>query len=452
VNIKSQREHLNLGHGRKSNSLSDSTLNWFADIPSHWQIKRLQFISRKVQTGTTPPTTNEEYYQNGTIDWFAPSDFLENQIYLKTAKKKLNEKSLQDGIVKCFPRGSILIIGIGATLGKVGLLDIDATSNQQINAILLNKDIEPKFVAYHLSVLQEIMKVISSATTIGILNQEKTKLIPLVIPPLNEQKLIADYLDRETIQIDNLIAAKEQMLTLLEEKREALISHAVTRGLDPNVAFKRSGLDWLGDIPKHWQVCQLKRIWQSNDYGISENIRGDGEIKVLRMTCIEDGIVDLSKGGEVESVDPYLLLRKGDLLFNRTNSLDQVAKVGIVQSDPEQPTTFASYLVRIRTNDLAYPEFLAAYLNSQDFLTFARKNAIPAIGQANLSPSRYGEIKIAIPPKSEQKEILDMINKEQERTKELKNALTDSIALLKERRSALITAAVTGQISIQEMS
>jgi type I restriction enzyme S subunit len=271
-------------------------------------------------------------------------------------------------------------------------------------------------------------------------------IIPL--PPVNIQKQIADYLDRETTQIDNLIAAKEQMLTLLEEKREALISHAVTRGLDPNDAFKRSGLDWLGDIPQHWQVCQLKRIWESNDYGISENIRGDGEIKVLRMTCIEDGIVDLSKGGEVESVDPYLLLRKGDLLFNRTNSLDQVAKVGIVQSEPEKPTTFASYLVRIRTNDLAYPEFLAAYLNSQDFLTFARKNAIAAIGQANLSPSRYGEIKIAIPPKSEQEKIVDIINKEREKNRELENALTDSIALLKERRSALITAAVTGQIGL----
>ena len=258
MNVKLQREHLNHDYGIKSDGLSDSTLSLFVNIPSHWKIKRLQFISQKVQTGTTPPTTNEEYYQNGTIDWFAPSDFIENQIYLKKAKKKLNEKSLQDGIVKCFPRGSILIIGIGATLGKVGLLDIAATSNQQINAILLNKDIEPKFVAYHLSVLQEIMKVISSATTIGILNQEKTKLIPLAIPPLNEQKLIADYLDRETTQIDNLIAAKVQMLTLLEEKREALISHAVTRGLDPNVAFKRSGLD----CNINWQVVPIKAVAQ----------------------------------------------------------------------------------------------------------------------------------------------------------------------------------------------
>ena len=350
-----------------------------------------------------------------------------------------------------FSDGTIIYAKIGAALllNKRRILSSCSCIDNNMSAFIPKK-VTSKWAYYWMQTLNFAEFVNLGA--IPSYTEGQQKELPILIPLYKHQKLITDYLDRETTQIDNLIAAKQQMLTLLEEKREALISHAVTRGLDPNVAFKRSGLDWLGDIPKHWQVCQLKRIWESNDYGISENIRGDGEIKVLRMTCIEDGIVDLSKGGEVESVDSYLLLIKGDLLFNRTNSLDQVAKVGIVQSEPEQPTTFASYLVRIRTNDLAYPEFLAAYLNSQDFLTFARKNAIAAIGQANLSPSRYGEIKVAIPPKSEQKEIVDMINKERKKIKELKNALTDSIAILKERRSALITAAVTGQISIQEMS
>jgi len=275
-------------------------------------------------------------------------------------------------------------------------------------------------------------------------------LIPL--PPVDIQEKIADFLDRETAEIDVLVAEKARMLALLEEKREALISHIVTRGLDLDAPLKSSGLDWLGDIPRHWTTCQLKRTWESSDYGISENIRGDGDIKVLRMTCIENGVVDLFKGGGIESVDPWLLLREGDLLFNRTNSLDQIAKVGIVKSAPEQPITFASYLVRIRTNNLALPEFLAIYLNSQEFLTFARKNAIPAIGQANLNPSRYGDIKIALPPKSEQKEIISMIESERERTAALEKDLTHSMTLLKERRSALITAAVTGQIALEEMT
>jgi type I restriction enzyme, S subunit len=315
------------------------------------------------------------------------------------------------------------------------------------------KLIIPEFLFFYTQSKIYWLQIYSGAiqSTIQNFSAEKYKDISIPVPSKSEQYNLVKYLDRETTEIDALIAEKEQMLTLLDEKREAFISHAVTRGLDPNAPMKHSGLGWIGDIPQHWRVGQLKRTWKSDDYGISENIRGEGEIKVLRMTCIDDGVVDLTKGGEVESVDPYLFIEKGDLLFNRTNSLDQVAKVGIVQETPEKPTSFASYLVRIRTNDLVYPEFLVAYLNSQEFLTFARKNAIPAISQANLSPSRYGEMKIAFPAKSEQKEIVDEIEKERNQTKELINALINSIILLKERRSALITAAVTGQIKMEYM-
>jgi type I restriction enzyme, S subunit len=427
-----------------------SSVEYLPKTPDHWKVWKISNAFKRVGSGTTPDSGNPAFY-DGDIPWVNTSELRESIITDTSAK--VTEYALKEySILTLYPPNTLLIAMYGATIGRLGILGITACTNQACCALAEPIHINSKFCFYWLQSKRNEIIADSSGGGQKNINQEKIRSLRISAPSLHEQKLIADYLDRETTQIDNLIAAKEQMLTLLEEKREALISHAVTRGLDPNVAFKRSGLDWLGDIPQHWQVCQLKRTWESNDYGISENIRGDGEIKVLRMTCIEDGIVDLSKGGEVESVDPYLLLRKGDLLFNRTNSLDQVAKVGIVQSDPEQSTTFASYLVRIRANDLAYPEFLAAYLNSQEFLTFARKNAIAAIGQANLSPSRYGEIKVAIPPKSEQKKIVDIINKEHEKNKELISTLIDSIALLKERRSALITAAVTGQITLEEMT
>ena len=120
------------------------------------------------------------------------------------------------------------------------------------------------------------------------------------------------------------------------------------------------------------------------------------------MSCIVNGRIDLDKAGTIEDVDSYLLLRKRDLLFNRTNSMDQIAKVGILDVEPSDKVSFASYLVRIRTNHRTLPEFLVYLLNSREFLAFARKNAIPAIGQANLSPSKYGELKILLPPLEEQ--------------------------------------------------
>jgi type I restriction enzyme, S subunit len=342
-------------------------------------------------------------------------------------------------------KAPVIIIGRKGSYGKINWSEVESFASDTtffVDSSLTSQQLRWLYWALQTLKLDEG----SNEAAVPGLSREIAYQKQVFVPSIEQQTYISDYIDRETTEIDALVAEKQHMLALIEEKREALISHAVTRGLNPHSPLKPSGLDWISDIPLHWRVCQLKRTWKSDDYGISENIRGEGEIKVLRMTCIDDGIVDLTKGGEVESVDPYLFLEKGDLLFNRTNSLDQVSKVGIVQSTPDRSTSFASYLVRIRTNDLAYPEFLAIYLNSQEFLTFARKNAIPAIGQANLSPSRYGEIKIAIPPKSEQKEIIDIIEKERDKTRELISALIDSIALLKERRSALITAAVTGQI------
>jgi type I restriction enzyme, S subunit len=155
-----------VGKYRGYEKYKDSGVEWLGEIPEHWQAKRLKFISQKVQTGTTPPSNNEEYYQDGDVNWFAPSDFSENQLYLKEAKKKINQKALDDGIVKQIPKGSILIIGIGATLGKVGLLDVNATSNQQVNAIFLSTNNSSKFAAYFLLISQEIMKIISNSVSL----------------------------------------------------------------------------------------------------------------------------------------------------------------------------------------------------------------------------------------------------------------------------------------------
>lgn len=293
--------------------------------------------------------------------------------------------------------------------------------------------------------------VLCNRATIAHFTVEKFRELRIHLPSSETQYLIANYLDRETARIDGLIAEKERMLALLEEKRAALISRVVTRGLDPNAPLKPSGQEWLGEIPAYWDTCQLKRTWSSSDYGLSESIRDEGDIAVLRMSCIVDGRVDVSKSGMIAEVDSHLLLRRNDLLFNRTNSLDQIAKVGLVDFDPEEPLTFASYLVRIRTNHRTTPQYLVALLNSSLFLEFARKNAIPAIGQANLSPTRYGEIQIPLPPKAEQDEIVMFLEQEAKTSIPVREHIRSSIDLLKERRAALITAAVTGQIPLKEM-
>lgn len=269
------------------------------------------------------------------------------------------------------------------------------------------------------------------------------------------QRLIADYLDRETARIDALVAEKEKMLALLEEKRAALISRAVTRGLDPTVPLKPSGLDWLGDIPVHWEVWKLKYVVEKIGSGItpkggaesyqsegiplfrSQNIHFDG----LRM----DDIVYVD-GDTHESMSNSKVF-EGDVLINITGAsigrcyyienLRGEANVNqhvcIVRPAPEIETKFLYFTLR---SDVGQHQVDLSQSGS---------------GREGLNFESLGNFSVVIPPLSEQLAIIQRLETAGNRSTELLNEIRSSIERLKERRAALITAAVTGQIPVEEM-
>lgn len=275
---------------------------------------------------------------------------------------------------------------------------------------------------------------------------------PVIFPSMQQQKSVASFLDNETARIDALISKKKRQVELLEEKRTAVITRAITKGLNSNAKMRDSGVEWIGEIPAHWQVLPIRRVVDKADYGISESLDASGEIPVLRMGNLTDGGIDLADLRFVDEVDKFFLLQKGDLLYNRTNSLDLVGKVGLFQGDADHDrVSFASYLVRIRTNDRAFPEYLTYLLNTPYVLSQARAIAYPSIGQANLSPPRYLTISVPLPPKEEQGAINRYLVSEDEGSHRRLGLLKRSIALLQELRSSLITAAVSGQIDVSTM-
>lgn len=402
-----------------------------------------------------PSVDFDDYSEDQDIT-FLPMDKIKNGYFIpnieKFSKNAPSYTAFQDGdillakVTPCFENGNIAIANNlegGRGLGSSELFVI------RTNAI------EARFLFYYFqsaTFKQDAEASMNGAGGLKRVSPDVMRKHHVPYPCRDIQNQICNYLDRETIRIDTLIAEKEHMLALLQEKHAALISRIVTRGLNPDAPLKDSGQEWLGMIPEHWDTPQLKRTWESSDYGLSESIRDEGDIAVLRMSCILDGRIDISRSGMIAEVDQNLLLRRRDLLFNRTNSLDQIAKVGLVDFDPEEPLTFASYLVRIRTNHRALPEYLVELLNSTQFLLFARKNAIPAIGQANLSPSRYGEIHIPLPPIAEQEGIVSFLRRETARVTPVHENISKSIRLLSERRAALISSAVNGQITIEKRS
>ena len=335
-------------------------------------------------------------------------------------------------------RGLVNGLGFGTTELIVVRPDTEQTSSEFLNWIFLSSAFR-----------QHGEGAMYGAGGQKRLPDEFVRNFRLTLPPLAEQQTIAAFLDRETAKIDRLVAEQRRLIELLKEKRQAVISHAVTKGLNPDVRMKPSGIEWVGDVPEHWEVLKLKRVFASTDYGISDSLEPEGNVLVLRMGNIRDGIVDLSDLKYVDNVDSNLFLEDGDLLYNRTNSLELVGKVGLFHKRNTSSVSFASYLVRLRIKKSCEPSFFSYLLNCPGLLGCARSMAFVAIGQSNLNPTKYAMICVAIPPLHEQSSISRYLTSFAAKTTQLVQGAERAITLLQERRTALISAAVTGKIDVR---
>lgn len=211
--------------------MKDSGVEWIGMIPKLWNINKLKFFA-DISTGTTPSTANEEYWKEPTENWYTPSDFCEENIHLENSSRKVSTTAFQESACRVFKKDVVLVVGIGATLGKIGISSVECSANQQINAIEFYDNVYPLFGAYYLSSLKEVMKSLASAATLAIMNQSVTGSIPFVCPTLDEQKEIADYLEKKTKSIGSLLNQIEVQIDELKSYKSALITEAVTGKID----------------------------------------------------------------------------------------------------------------------------------------------------------------------------------------------------------------------------
>ena len=215
----------------KNVEMKDSGVECIGMIPKHWNINKLKFFA-DISTGTTPSTDNEEYWKEPTENWYTPSDFCEENVHLETSSRKVSTTAFQESACRVFKKDVVLVVGIGATLGKIGISSVECSANQQINAIEFYDNVYPLFGAYYLSSLKEVMKSLASAATLAIMNQSVTGSIPFVCPTLDEQKEIADYLEKKTKSIGSLLNQIEVQIDELKSYKSALITEAVTGKID----------------------------------------------------------------------------------------------------------------------------------------------------------------------------------------------------------------------------
>ena len=264
----------------------------------------------------------------------------------------------------------------------------------------------------------------------------------LPVPPIAQQRAIADYLDRETARLDALVAAKERVLGLLAEKRRALITRAVTRGLDPRAPLRDSGIPWLGEIPAHWETRKVAWLFRERDE------RGEPDLPLLEVS-INTGVVLREFSEErIESAaadfNTYKVARQGDVVFNKMRMWQ-----GAVGVAPQDGLVSPDYVVAAPTG-LLTPQHVGQLFRTAAFSAeCARRSHGIVWDRLRLYWEGFREIVLPMPRREEQNEIVGHIGSETAKLDQLRAATDRTIVLLKERRAALIAAAVTGQIEVR---
>lgn len=295
----------------------------------------------------------------------------------------------------------------------------------------------------------------STGVSYPAINASDLADIRINLPDIETQRLIADYLDRETPRIDALVAEKEKMLALLEEKRAALISRAVARGLDENAPLKPSGLDWLGDIPAHWELWRLKHLAEvrggltlGKKYSRNDLI----EMPYLRVANVQDGYLKLDDVQTVE-VSPEearcYLLQRDDVLMNEGGDIDKLGR-GCVWRDEIKSCLHQNHVFSVRPRR-ADAEWLALWTSTLHAKRYFEQRAKRSTNLASISSTNIKELPVPMPPMDEQLNIKRYVESTVKKIVAIYSEMQQSIELLKERRAALITAAVTGQVPLGEM-
>ncbi|MBD2270941.1 restriction endonuclease subunit S [Anabaena sp. FACHB-1391] len=428
--------------------------DYWGEIPQDWQFIPIKYGFNLIGSGTTPPTGQEEYF-GGSIPWVTTSELRENCITSTT--QTVSELAVAEfSALKIFPKNTVLIAMYGATIGRVAILGVPACVNQAICALAEPICFEPQYVSYALQASRDYLLSLASGGGQPNLNAEKIKSHYIPCPSLSEQQAIANYLDHETVKIDKLISAKERLLDLLTEKRQSLITNVITCGLNPDVPMRDSGIEWIGNIPQHWEVEHLKYHIAKIEQGWSpqcDNFPADedewGVLKVGAVNAWEFNPDENKRlPTDLKPLTEYEI-KPGDILISRANTTELVGSAALVDQ-VRSKLILCDKLYRLKMyGNRLYPEYLVFYLRSiAGRFEFERDATGASNSMQNISQEIVTNLWIPIPPIDEQNQIVDHIKANVLKLDNLTVAAKRTIELLQERRTALITAAVTGQIKV----
>ncbi|MEI6673939.1 MAG: restriction endonuclease subunit S [Verrucomicrobiota bacterium] len=427
-----------------------SGVEWLGEVPEHWEVKRLRYFASVLRGKFTHRPRNDPMFYDGEFPFVQTGDITGSSRYITGFKQTLNERGV--AVSKEFPKGT-LVMAIAANIGDVAILDFPAFFPDSIVGLVPMSGIDLNYLYYLMIGMKQQMLMTATVSTQMNLNVDQICSLASACPTLPEQTRIVAFLDAETAKIDELVAEQRRLMDLLKEKRQAVISHAVTKGLNPNAPMKSSGIEWLGEVPEHWEVRRVKSVSSfitSGPRGWSERVGEVGSLFVQSGDLNDSLAVEFAGSKRVQvgndAEATRTLLCNGDVVVCITGA--KTGNVAICTTVPEA-AYINQHLCLIRPTQEILPVFLGILLKGK-------------LGQTYFELSQYGlkqglsledvkEAPVLVPPRVEQVAIVAYLGAESDRFDTLTAEAQRAIDLLQERRTALISAAVTGQIDLRRL-
>lgn len=444
-----------MSHYKPYPAYKNSEVEWLGKVPEHWVIASIRY-RYSIVGGSTPQSDKQEYW-DGDISWITPSDLSKLKSFeIQDSERKITEQGLRSCGTTLVPTGSV-ILSTRAPIGSLGVTTKSLCTNQGCKALVIQGDGDSRYLAYILSVSTSELNIRGRGATFLELSSDELGSFRMAFPSNPEQQAIAAHLDRETARIDALVAKKTRFIELLREKRQSLITHAVTKGLDPHVKMKDSGVEWLGEVPAHWAVTHIKRLVTSISQGWSPECEprppeGD-EWGVLKVGCVNGGKFRAEESKLLPSTldpRPDLVVRQGDVLVSRANTRELVGSCAVVPEDFPRLMLCDKLYRLTAVLDKVLPGFLSTLIVVHGRRIVEIEATGASSSMVNIAQSVIMDLTVALPDVNEQKVLLAHLENSTSKFDLLIEKTARSIDLLKERRAALITAAVTGQIDLRE--
>jgi len=433
------------------NTYKDSNIEWIGEIPEHWEEKRIRHLAEIYgRIGYRGYKVTDLVPKGEGAITISPSNMKDFNMQFDNCTYLSWEKYNESPEIMIY-KGDILFVKTGSTYGKSSFVqDIPekATINPQI-VVLKNIECDSKLLWYIIksnNIQCQVEQTVVGGT-IPTISQARINNYSFPIPnELQEQKAIAKYLDKKTAEIDQLIADKQKLVDLYQEEKMAIINQAVTKGINPNAKLKDSGIEWLGEIPEHWEVKKLKYVVSLNDESLSENTDDDTIINYIEIGSLNNGIIGSSEHLFKNAPSrARRIVRNGDVIVSTVRTyLKAIAQITENENGYIASTGFAVLRPKIINSN-----FLGYYSHSQLFIDNTISNSVgvtyPAINASDIL-----KFSIPIPPSLEQIEIVQYIEKESTRINHKIATAEKYINLLTEYRTSLISEVVTGKIKVIE--